>query len=409
MRGDASCPELVSTVHCRNCPTHSAAAAALLRRPLPVGYVADWTSHFARRQEVEDPAHGIGHDLPPRRRMVGAADLGLRGDRGDGRHPFATAPALRPVLGLVNVRGELLICFSLTNLLGGDEPTQPTREKSGADRRRLLVVKRDGRRIAFPVDEVHGIHRYDPQPAGGAGDHRQGRDELHQGNAGVAGPGGRAARRRRDLPRLGSRYRMTGQDLSQLSMLDLFRAEAENQVQALTAGLLGARAQPDLGRAARGCMRAAHSLKGAARIIDLDPGVDAGPCHGRHFVAAQRAGSRCARSDIDLLLRGVDLMTSLAGTQEAERALTAERSQDIAAFTTALQRTTQEAMRRARGGRGPRPGRQRQTTRWRRRRSCADLPPRPSPPAQRRRERRPQSPGQRRKPDPSPRPRRRSR
>ena len=67
------------------------------------------------------------------------------------------------VVGLTNVRGELLICFSLTNLLGGDEPTQPTREKSGADRRRLLVVQREGWRAAFPADEVHGIHRYHPQ------------------------------------------------------------------------------------------------------------------------------------------------------------------------------------------------------------------------------------------------------
>lgn len=163
VRGDASCPELKRHVHCRNCPTYSAAASALLQRELPTGYRADWAGHYARCQEHEDPGtesvmifrvgtewlalptsvfqevaeQGAIHSLPHRR-------SGL-------------------VLGLTNVRGELLICFSLAKLLGGDEATQQTREKSGDDRRRLLVVQCEGRRAAFPADEVHGIHRYHPQ------------------------------------------------------------------------------------------------------------------------------------------------------------------------------------------------------------------------------------------------------
>lgn len=162
VRGDASCPELKHQVHCRNCPTHSAAASALLRRELPVGYRADWAGHFARRQEVEDPGtelamiFRVGTEWLALPALVfeEVAELGA----------IHSLPHRRSglVVGLTNVRGELLICFSLTNLLGGDEPTQPTREKSGADRRRLLVVQREGRRTAFPADEVHGIHRYHP-------------------------------------------------------------------------------------------------------------------------------------------------------------------------------------------------------------------------------------------------------
>jgi hypothetical protein len=44
---------------------------------------------------------------------------------------------------------------------------------------------------------------------------------------------------------------MTGQDLSELSMLDLFQAEAENQVQALIAGLLALERSPTSGRSLR--------------------------------------------------------------------------------------------------------------------------------------------------------------
>jgi chemotaxis-related protein WspD len=141
----------------------TAAASALLRRELPAGYRADWAGHFARRQEVEGPGtesamiFRVGTEwlALPASVFQEVAELGA----------IHSLPHRRSglVLGLTNVRGELLICFSLTKLLGGDEATQPTREKSGADRRRLLVVHREGRRAAFPADEVHGIHRYHPQ------------------------------------------------------------------------------------------------------------------------------------------------------------------------------------------------------------------------------------------------------
>src|SRR5688500_77970 len=47
VRGDASCAELEQHVHCRNCPTYSAAAVQVLDRELPSDYLSNWTSHFA--------------------------------------------------------------------------------------------------------------------------------------------------------------------------------------------------------------------------------------------------------------------------------------------------------------------------------------------------------------------------
>src|SRR5205807_5583788 len=59
--------------------------------------------------------------------------------------------------------------------------------------------------------------------------------------------------------------------------------------------------------------------------------------------AAQRGRVVLRQDDIDLLLGGVDILASLTATQEAELELwTAERSQDIAAFTTELQRTREK-------------------------------------------------------------------
>ena len=66
-------------------------------------------------------------------------------------------------------------------------------------------------------------------------------------------------------------------DLRRFSMLDLFRAEAESQALVLTSGLLALERDPTLAPELEACMRAAHSLKGAARMVGLDVGVSAAP------------------------------------------------------------------------------------------------------------------------------------
>jgi chemotaxis-related protein WspD len=61
------------------------------------------------------------------------------------------------VAGMVTIRGEILLCASLAKLLGLE---QTSNGKHLPDQR-LLVANRDGNRVAFPVDEVHGVVRYD--------------------------------------------------------------------------------------------------------------------------------------------------------------------------------------------------------------------------------------------------------
>src|SRR5215813_1957358 len=95
-------------------------------------------------------------------------------------------------------------------------------------------------------------------------------------------------------------------DLSNLSMLDLFRVEAENQTALLTSGLL------ELERTTAGAsaqqletlMRAAHSLKGAARIVDVQLVVKVAHAMEDCFVAAQQGKLQLRQPEIDILLRG---------------------------------------------------------------------------------------------------------
>jgi two-component system sensor histidine kinase and response regulator WspE len=109
---------------------------------------------------------------------------------------------------------------------------------------------------------------------------------------------------------------MSAPDLSQASMLDLFRMEVDSQAQALTVGLLALERDPVAADQLERCMRAAHSLKGAARIVGLDAGVRITHAMEDCFVAAQRGHIVLDQERIDELLRGVDLLQQMAAAPE---------------------------------------------------------------------------------------------
>ncbi|MDX8451141.1 hybrid sensor histidine kinase/response regulator [Mesorhizobium sp. VK9D] len=113
---------------------------------------------------------------------------------------------------------------------------------------------------------------------------------------------------------------MTDEDFSQVSMLSLFQAELETQSQALTSGLLALEREPVAADALEACMRAAHSLKGAARIIDLMPAVKVANAMEDCLVAAQRGHLSLRREHIDALLKGTDLLKLIASGPSSESA-----------------------------------------------------------------------------------------
>ena len=126
-------------------------------------------------------------------------------------------------------------------------------------------------------------------------------------------------------------------DLSQMSMLDMFRMEAESQTQTLTAGLLALERDPDAVDQTEACMRAAHSLKGAARIVGLSAGASVAHAMEDCFVAVQHGRIKLRQRQTDLLLQGVDLLLRIAKTPEAESARwDAEGKEEIDAFLAVL-------------------------------------------------------------------------
>ena len=101
-------------------------------------------------------------------------------------------------------------------------------------------------------------------------------------------------------------------DLSGFSMLELFKLEAESQTAVLSEGVLAIEEASRSAESIEPLMRAAHSLKGAARIVGLEPAVQVAHALEDCFVAAGK-GTMTLRADhVDLLLSAVDFLSSIA-------------------------------------------------------------------------------------------------
>jgi two-component system sensor histidine kinase and response regulator WspE len=103
------------------------------------------------------------------------------------------------------------------------------------------------------------------------------------------------------------------------SLIDLFREEARTQARVLNDGLLTLDRAPRDAAALEACMRAAHSLKGAARIVGVQVGVELAHAMEDCFVAAQEGRALLDPAWIDELLRGVDIVARI-GNDEDESA-----------------------------------------------------------------------------------------
>jgi len=106
-------------------------------------------------------------------------------------------------------------------------------------------------------------------------------------------------------------------DLGGFSLHELFKGEAEMHAAALSEGLVQLEGTSDAATV-EPLMRAAHSIKGAARVIGLDIAVRIAHAMEDVLVAMQKGREAIQASRIDQLLKGTDLLASLARVEESE-------------------------------------------------------------------------------------------
>lgn len=107
-------------------------------------------------------------------------------------------------------------------------------------------------------------------------------------------------------------------DLSDLSMLELFRMEVENQTAILNQGLLELEHVKNAQEMLENMMRAAHSIKGAARMVNVDAIVQLAHAIEDCFVAVQKKHLELSDKDIDTLLAGVDMIQQISHVDDGQ-------------------------------------------------------------------------------------------
>ena len=155
IHGDKSCPLLEEHIHCRNCSVYSAAATRLLDR-------------YSLQQDQRDAVVSkVETDVKTRSLLMfrlGEEWLGLATRSLVEVAPLQAIHSLphqrsRALLGVANVRGALVACLSLVELLDLDGSVAPV--GGGRVMPRMLIIAAHGGPVVVPVDEVDGIHAID--------------------------------------------------------------------------------------------------------------------------------------------------------------------------------------------------------------------------------------------------------
>ena len=105
--------------------------------------------------------------------------------------------------------------------------------------------------------------------------------------------------------------------LGAFSMWELFRGEVESQMRAFTDGLLALESGGSAKEQLAATMRAAHSIKGAARIVHLDMAVSLAHAMEDCLVGAQEGVLTLDAGAVDVLLGCGDLLMGLSALEES--------------------------------------------------------------------------------------------
>ena len=100
-------------------------------------------------------------------------------------------------------------------------------------------------------------------------------------------------------------------------MLDMFRAEVEEQIALLQDSIVALDGDGDATQHLTGCMRAAHSLKGAARIVGIDQGVVLAHAMEDAFEGARQGRLTLDANHVDRLLAAGDYLAHLGKIEVA--------------------------------------------------------------------------------------------
>jgi chemotaxis protein histidine kinase CheA len=121
------------------------------------------------------------------------------------------------------------------------------------------------------------------------------------------------------------------------ALLELFQAELDTHLPVLGEGLLALEKDGAQPKRLEAMMRAAHSIKGAARIVGVEAAVKVAHVMEDCLVAAQKGQTHLDADAVDALLRGVDFLTRVTQTPAASDGPAGELLEELVKAIAALQ------------------------------------------------------------------------
>jgi len=154
-RQQERCSRLQEVIHCQNCDVYKQAGRSRLCVQADNDYLQEWSDNLALKpdEQHQDERSAIVFRLGDE---MYALPTSVLNDVTHPRKPRRIPHRSNNVLsGLVNIRGELVLCVSITGLLGLRH-----QHESETDNGRMIVAQFDDLAVAFLVDEVDSITRY---------------------------------------------------------------------------------------------------------------------------------------------------------------------------------------------------------------------------------------------------------
>jgi chemotaxis-related protein WspD len=162
--GDRTCPELANFIHCRNCPVYANIGRQLLERPIPENYHHEWSELFSGERGESDTltsTETLTVVIFRLQREWLALSTGVFQETISPSSIHTLPHRSNQILrGLVNIRGELQLCVSLTDLLNLETADTPVTALSPVVYPRMVVVEKADSVWVFPVDELYGVQRF---------------------------------------------------------------------------------------------------------------------------------------------------------------------------------------------------------------------------------------------------------
>lgn len=150
-REEPRCEKLAEVVHCRNCEVYIGAGRRLLQRPMPEGHYQELAERLLAPRKAQPTAESV---LVFRLGQEYLALPTVTMEKVLSPRPIHSVPHRSNSVfrGLINLDGRLEPCVSLEALLGlplgGERPGS-----------RMLVIRVQGERFAFTVDQVLSTYR----------------------------------------------------------------------------------------------------------------------------------------------------------------------------------------------------------------------------------------------------------